>query len=124
MRLSHRRLARRAVVLVALSVALVATMVAVARAASPPAAHPHRNPHANRAQITDDGPRNPAAEAATGDTQAMLAIVQAAVDCLRAKGFHPGDPQVQGQNVVIAGWAPAWDSPAGRATDACSFPVR
>jgi hypothetical protein len=76
------------------------------------------------AQVTDDGPRNPAAEAATGDTQAMLAVVQDVVDCLRVKGFHPGDPQVQGENVVIAEWDPAWESPAGRADRECAFPMR
>jgi hypothetical protein len=75
------------------------------------------------AQITDDGPRNPAGEAATGDTQAMLAVVQDVVDCLRAKGFHPGAPQVRGENVVISDWDPTWDSPAGRADEECAFPV-
>ena len=71
---------------------------------------------------SDGGPRNPAAEAASGDTEAMRAVVQDIVNCLRAKGFHPGDPQVQGSNVVIADWNPAWDSPAGRADRECAFP--
>jgi hypothetical protein len=69
----------------------------------------------------DSGPRNPAGEAATGDTEAMVAVVQAIVDCLRAKGFDPGDPEVRGENVVITDWNPAWDSPAGRADRACFF---
>jgi hypothetical protein len=103
MPLSHRR---TALVLVALALALVAAGVAVAGAQD------------------DGGPRNPAAEAATGDPPAMLAVVQATVDCLRARGFHPGDPQIEGPNVVIADWNPGWDSPAGRATEECSFPVR
>lgn len=69
----------------------------------------------------DSGPRNPAGEAATGDTEAMVAVVQAVVDCLRSKGFDPGDPEVQGENVVIADWNPGWDSAAGRADRACFF---
>jgi hypothetical protein len=71
-----------------------------------------------------DGPRNPAAEAATGDTDAMLAVIQQGLDCLRLKGFHPGDPQVSGHNVVTPDWNPAPDSPAGRVTHECFFPVR
>jgi len=54
----------------------------------------------------------------------MLAVVQEVVDCLRSKGFDPGDPEVQGENVVIANWDPVWDSPAGRADRECAFPVR
>lgn len=69
----------------------------------------------------DDGPRNPAGEAATGDTDAMVAVVRAVVDCLRSKGFEPGDPEVRGKNVVIAHWNPAWDSPGGRADRECFF---
>jgi hypothetical protein len=69
-------------------------------------------------------PRNLEAEAATGDIGRMLAVVQDAVDCLRANGYRPGDPQVQGQSVVIAGWNPPLDSAAGRATEDCSFPDR
>jgi hypothetical protein len=75
-------------------------------------------------RIQDDGPRNAAAEAATGDTDAMLAIVQDIVDCLRAEGLRPGDARVDGHNVVIADWNPALDSAAGRATRECSFPAR
>jgi hypothetical protein len=67
-------------------------------------------------------PRNLEAEAASGDIGRMLAVVQDAVDCLRANGYRPGDPQVQGQSVVIAGWNPPLDSAAGRATEDCSFP--
>jgi hypothetical protein len=74
--------------------------------------------------VSDSGPRNLEAEAASGDIGRMLAVVQQAVDCLRADGYRPGDPRVQGQSVVIAGWNPSLDSPAGRATDACSFPDR
>jgi hypothetical protein len=70
-----------------------------------------------------DGPRNPAAEAATGDTDAMLAVVQDGLRCLRAKGFQPGAPQVIGANVVTPDWNPDPDSPAGRATHECFFPA-
>ena len=98
---------RLRLLLVALAVALTVAAASVALAAP-----------------WDDGPRNPAAEAATGDTQAMLAVVQDVVDCLRAKGFHPGDPLVQGHNVVIADWDPAPGSAAWRADEACAFPVR
>lgn len=72
----------------------------------------------------DDGPRSPIGEAATGDRAAMLAVVQDVVDCLRSRGFDPGDPEAQGENVVIADWDPAWDSPGGRADRECSFPER
>ena len=71
----------------------------------------------------DDGPRNPAAEAATGDTRAMLAVVQDTVDCLRAMGFQPGDARVEAQNVIIADWNPAPGSAAWRADEECAFPV-
>jgi hypothetical protein len=74
------------------------------------------------AKVADDGPRNVAGESATGDTEAMRDIVQDVVDCLRAKGFHPGDPEVRGSNVVIAGWNPDLDSAAGRADHECAFP--
>jgi hypothetical protein len=70
------------------------------------------------------GPRNHAAEAATGDLDAMRAVVQDIVDCLRAKGFHPGDPEVRGDSVLIADWNPGWESVAGRATEDCAFPTR
>ena len=103
MPLPHRR---TALVPIALALALAAVGVAVAGAQQ------------------DSGPRNPAGEAASGNPPAMLAVVQDAVDCLRARGFHPGDAQIQGPNVVIADWNPPLDSPAGRATEECSFPVR
>ena len=118
MQLSSRWTPRLAVVLVALAVALIAIMAAVAGA---------RDPVPSRAATVpfqDDAPRNVEGEAATGDTQAMLAVVQDVVDCLTAKGFHPGDPQAQGGNVVIADWDPDWDSAAGHATEECSFPAR
>jgi len=118
MPLSHRRARRLVVVLAALAVGLVATVMTVTHArgsGSPPSA---------TVESQSDGPRNPAAEAATGDTEEMLAVVQEVVDCLRSKGFDPGDPEVQGENVVIANWDPVWDSPAGRADRECAFPVR
>ena len=68
-------------------------------------------------------PRNREAEAATGDVDAMRAVVQEIVDCLRAKGFHPGDPEVHGDSVLIGDWDPGWDSVAGRATHDCAFPA-
>ena len=89
---------------------LIAVAVAAAGAETPLAA--------------DGGPRNREAEAATGDIDAMRAVVQDIVDCLRAKGFHPGDPEVHGRSVLIADWSPGWDSVAGRATEECSFPTR
>jgi hypothetical protein len=70
----------------------------------------------------DDGPRNLRAEAATGDTEAMRSVVQEIVTCLRAQGFHPGDAEIRGPNVVIAGWNPDMDSVAGRADQECAFP--
>jgi hypothetical protein len=109
MPLSHRRAPRLVVVLVALAAGLLGT---VATGAGAPI------------DRQDDGPRSPAGEAATGDTEAMLAVVQDGVDCLRSRGFHPGDPVVQGKNVVITDWDPVWDSPAARAERECFFPVR
>jgi hypothetical protein len=106
---------RLVVVLVA---ALPATVVTISGAREPGSAP------AASAQDQDVGPRNPAGEAATGDTEAMLAVVQEVVDCLRSKGLDPGDPEVQGKNVVIADWNPVWDSPDGRADRECFFPVR
>jgi len=73
--------------------------------------------------VGDGGPRNLDAEAATGDIDAMRAVVQDIVDCLRAKGFHPGDPEVHGDSVLIADWIHGWDSAAGRATHECAFPT-
>ena len=70
MSLSLRRSSGMALVLIALAIAAVVT-------AAP-------------GQVRDDGPRNLAAERATGDTAAMLAVVQATVDCLRARGLHGG----------------------------------
>jgi hypothetical protein len=82
-------------------------------------------PIAAAAAADDGGPRNRAAEAATGDIDAMRAVVQDIVDCLRAQGFHPGDPQVvHGDSVLIADWNPGWDSVADRATRECAFPTR
>ena len=52
--------------------------------------------------LSDVEPRNREAEAATGHIDAMRAVVQDIVDCLRAKGFHPGDPEVRGRSVLIA----------------------
>jgi hypothetical protein len=78
-------------------------------------------PVAAAAAAGDGGPRNPAAEAATGDRDAMRAVVQDVVDCLRERGFDPGDPEVRGGSVVIGDWNPGWDSPAGRATHDCTF---
>jgi hypothetical protein len=118
MPLSHRRAHRLVVVLVALAVGLLTTVATGAGArdsGSPPSAAVH---------IQDDRPRNPEAEAATGDPNAMFAVVQDALDCLGEKGFHPGDPRVNGGNVVTPDWNPAPDSPAGRATRECFFPVR
>jgi hypothetical protein len=75
--------------------------------------------------LADGGPRNRAAEAATGDIDAMREVVQDIVDCLRAQGFHPGDPEVvHGDSVIIADWSPGWDSAADRATHECAFPTR
>ena len=72
----------------------------------------------------DSAPRNRAAEAATGDIDAMRVVVQGIVDCLRAKGYQPGDPEVvHGDSVLIGDWNPGWDSAAGRATHECSFPA-
>jgi hypothetical protein len=103
---SHRRAPRLVVLLVALAAGSLAT---VATGTGAP---------------VDDGPRSPAGEAATGDREAMVAVVQDVVDCLRSKGFAPGDPEVQGKNVVIADWDPVWDSPGGRADRECAFPLR
>jgi hypothetical protein len=114
MPLSPHRSPGLAAVLIALAVAPVA--IATARDSS--------SPPAGSVRVHDDGPRNAAAEAATGDATAMLAVVQDAVRCLRAKGFEPGDPHVRGENVVITDWDPSWDSAAGRATEECSFPAR
>jgi hypothetical protein len=99
-----------------LAVAAIASAAAVAAARDPGSQPPPA--------VADDGPRNPAAEAATGDPDAMRAVVQGVVDCLRAKGWHPGDPQVQGANVVIADWEPAWGSAAWRADEECAFSAR
>jgi hypothetical protein len=99
---SHRR---NPAVVLALAVALVTAVTAAAPA-----------------QVQDDGPRNPAAVAASGDTRAMLVVVQDIVDCLRAQGWHPGDARVDGPNVVISDWNPTWDSAADRATRECAFP--
>jgi hypothetical protein len=118
MPLSHRRAPRLVVMLAAVTVGSVATVVTAASAGDSGAAP------AASAQIHDNGPRNPAAEAATGDTDAMLAVEQDVVRCLRSKGFDPGDPYVQGENVVIADWNPVWDSAGGRADRECAFPVR
>jgi hypothetical protein len=109
MTLSHRPAPRLVVVLVALAAGLLAT---VARGTGPPIGS------------QGDGPRSPMGEAATGDRAAMLAVVQDVVDCLRSKGFDPGDPEVQGKNVVIVDWDPVWDSAGGRADRKCFFPVR
>jgi hypothetical protein len=73
---------------------------------------------------TRDAARNLDAEAATGDIDAMRAVVQDIVDCLRAKGFHPGDPEAHGDSVLIGDWIHGWDSAAGRATHECAFPTR
>jgi hypothetical protein len=109
MPLSHRPAPRLVVVLVTVAAGLLATVTTSTGA-----------PVDRR----DEGPRSPVGEAATGDREAMLAVVQDVVDCLRARGFDPGDPEVQGKNVVIADWDPVWDSPGGRADRECSFPVR
>lgn len=119
MPLSHHRAPRLVAVLATLAVGLLAAVMTVASARGWGAAP------AATVQVQDDGPRNSAGEAATGDTEAMLAVVQDIVDCLREKGFDPGDPRVEGgTNVVITGWNPAWDSPAARADRECAFPVR
>lgn len=118
MSLSHRPAPRLVVVLAALAMGLLAAVVTVAgaRDSGPPPA---------TVRTQDDQPRNPAAEAATGDTDAMLAVVQEIVDCLRDKGYDPGDPRVvRGTNVVMTGWNPAWDSAAARAEQECALPVR
>jgi hypothetical protein len=116
---SPHRATAGAVLIVAL--AAVAAGLASGRAVaggSTPAATPAV------ASAPDTGARNLEAEAASGDVERMLAVVRKAVDCLRANGYPAGDPQVHGRSVVIAGWNPPLDSPAGRATDACSFPDR
>ena len=69
----------------------------------------------------DREPRNLAAEAATGDVDAMRAVVQDIVDCLREKGLNPGDAEVRGASVAIGDWNPAWGSAADRATHDCAF---
>jgi hypothetical protein len=76
------------------------------------------------AAVAGEGPRNLKAEAASGDNQQMVAVLQEAVDCLRAKGYSPGDPMVRGRSVVIDAWNPSFDSVAGQATESCSFPDR
>jgi hypothetical protein len=74
--------------------------------------------------VAGEGPRNLKAEAASGAIEQMVAVVQETVDCLRAKGYSPGDPVVRGQSVVINAWNPSFESAAGQATEACSFPDR
>jgi hypothetical protein len=109
-------LPHRPSVLAALVVVSLATVVTVAGA---------RDSGSPTVQTQDEGPRNAGAEAATGDTEAMLAVVQDVVDCLRSRGFQPGEARVEGgTNVVIADWDPVWDSPAGAADWACAFPGR
>jgi hypothetical protein len=98
---------------VALAPSAAATAGADAAGFEPPPTH----------DFADVGPRNREAEAATGDIDAMRAVVQDIVDCLRAKGFHPGDPAVRGRSVLIADWSHGWDSVAGRATHECAFPT-
>jgi len=115
---SKRRAPRLALILVALGLAPIAA------AASGAATGDSGTPPAATVELVDEGPRNPEAEAATGDIDAMRAVVQEIVDCLRAKGFHTGDPEVSGDSVLIGGWNPEWDSAAGRATEECSFPTR
>jgi hypothetical protein len=112
-------LSHRPSVLAALVVVVLAAVVAVA------GARDSGSPPRPTLQTEDDGSRNAAAEAATGDTEAMLAVAQDIVDCLRSRGFQPGEARVEGgTNVVIADWDPVWDSPAGAADRACAFPVR
>jgi hypothetical protein len=116
MPLSCGRTTGLALSLIALAVAPTAAVATVA------GGRDSASPDAANVASRDDGPRNPAAEAATGDTDAMVAVVQQGLDCLREKGFHPGDPQVSGHNVVTPDWNPAPDSPAGRVTRECFFP--
>jgi hypothetical protein len=107
---------RLVLILMAVALALIAAAAAGADAArfeTPLTRH-----------VADDGPRNLEAEAATGDIDAMRAVVQDIVDCLRANGFHPGDPEVRGESVLIGDWNPGWDSAAAHATRECAFPTR
>jgi hypothetical protein len=98
---------RRAILPATAAVAVLATAGAVAGAAA-----------------TSVEPRNLRAEAASGDTRAMLAVVSEWVSCLRAKGYDPGDAEVRGTNVVITDWNPGWNTPAMRAEHECAFPDR
>ena len=118
MPLSTRRRLPLALVLAAAVLAPIATAATGAGARDPV-------PMPQGVVDTGDGaPRNRAAEAATGDIDAMRAVVQDIVDCLRAKGYHPGDPEVvHGDSVLIGDWSPGWDSAAGRATHECAFPA-
>jgi hypothetical protein len=99
---------RRAILPATAAVAVLAAAGAAAGAATP----------------SVDGPRNLRAEAASGDTQAMLAVVSEWVGCLRAKGYDPGDAEVRGTNVVITDWNPGWNTPAWHAEHECAFPDR
>jgi hypothetical protein len=103
---------------------LVLILIAVALAPFAAAAAGADSAGFETPRVGDGAPRNLEAEAATGDIDAMRAVVQDIVDCLRAKGFHPGDPEVRGSSVLIADWNPGWDSTAGRATEECAFPSR
>jgi hypothetical protein len=102
--------------------ALILIVVALAPIAAAGADAPRFEAPLER-DLGDGGPRNREAEAATGDIDAMAAVVQDIVDCLRAKGFRPGDPEVHGDSVLIGDWNPGWDSVGGRATQECTFPA-
>ena len=110
----------------ALPLGLAVAAAVLAPIAATAAGDGAREPVPMPAGLVDDGdePRNRAAEAATGDIDAMRAVVQDIVDCLRAKGYEPGDPVVvHGDSVLIGDWNPGWDSAAGRATHECTFPA-
>jgi hypothetical protein len=110
----------------ALPLGLAITAAVLAPIAAAASGDDVRDPVPLPAGLVDTGdgqPRNRAAEAATGDIGAMRAVVQDIVDCLRAKGYHPGDPEVRGDSVLIGDWNPGWDSAAGRATHECTFPA-
>jgi hypothetical protein len=112
----NRRSLRLTLILIALATAPIATaLAATGDDGRPPEP-------ATEAAEEDGGPRNLAAEAASGDIEAMRAVVQDIVDCVREKGYHPGDPEVHGGAVVIGDWNPDWGSPAHDATHECAFP--
>src|SRR3954447_11628619 len=122
MALLPRRFTRGALVVAAL--AAVSLGLASGRSAVGASSGVARSGAAAAAAVAHDGPRNLKGEAASGVIEQMVAVVQQTVDCLRAKGYSPGDPVVRGESVVISAWNPSFESAAGKATEACSFPDR